>query len=156
MTQQMDHILIKNGTVYLENSILKKASILIAEGKITKIILDDVINIENLTVVDATNLYIIPGFIDGHIHGARGFDVMDATEEALDTIAQYLPQEGVTSFLATTITQSHKNIEKALVNAAQYKNKPKQAEMIGVHLEGPFVNEKSWCTTKEIYRIAKY
>lgn len=142
MTQQMDPILIKNGIVYLENCILKKASILIAEGKIAKIILDDALDIDNITVVDATNLNIIPGFIDGHIHGARGFDVMDATEEALDTIAQYLPQEGVTSFLATTITQSHKNVEKALVNAAQYKNKPKQAEMIGVHLEGPFVNEK--------------
>lgn len=142
MTQQPDPILIKNGTIYLESSILKEASILVEEGKIAKIVLDDDLNTDDLTVLDATGLHIIPGFIDGHIHGACGFDVMDATEEALDAIAQYLPKEGITSFLATTITQSHENIEKALENIAKFTNKPSQAELIGVHLEGPFINEK--------------
>lgn len=142
MTQQQSPILIKNGTIYSENSILKKASLLIANGKIARIVSDDVINIEGLTVMDATDFHVIPGFIDGHIHGAWGYDVMDASEEALDAISQYLPQEGVTSFLATTMTQSNENIEKALVNVAKFKNKSFQAELIGIHLEGPFINEK--------------
>lgn len=95
---------------------------------------------QDITVIQGEGLYAIPGFIDGHIHGANGADTMDATEEALDRIAQFLPQEGTTSFLATTITQSQANIESALQNVAEYQNKPAQAEMIGVHLEGPFVN----------------
>ncbi len=142
MTQQQSPILIKNGTIYSENSILKNVSLLLKEGEIARIVSDDDINVDDLTVIDATDLHVIPGFIDGHIHGARGYDVMDASEEALDAIAHYLPQEGVTSFLATTITQSFENIEKALVNVAKFPNKPYQAELIGIHLEGPFINEK--------------
>src|SRR5699024_1468312 len=73
------------------------------------------------------------------IHGAAGADVMDATKDALDTMASVLPKEGTTSFLATTITQAPENIDRALKNVATYKNKPGQAEVIGVHLEGPFI-----------------
>src|SRR5699024_7740738 len=70
-----------------------------------------------------------------------GADVMDATEEALDIMAAVLPEEGTTSFLATTITQAPENLDKALINVANYNNKPGQAEMIGVHLEGPFIEK---------------
>lgn len=86
---------------------------------------------------------IVPGFIDIHIHGANGADVMDATPEALDKIAQVLPREGVTSFLATTITSGKEECEKALSNAADYireHQKPGNAEILGIHLEGPFLN----------------
>src|SRR5699024_11380797 len=82
---------------------------------------------------------VIPGFIDGHIHGAAGAQVMDATEDALDTMASVLPQEGTTSFLATTITQAPENIDRALQNVAAYENKVGHAEILGVHLEGPFI-----------------
>src|SRR5699024_11538800 len=56
--------------------------------------------------------------------------------------ATALHKEGTTSFLATTITQSPENIDQALENVASYQGKPGHAEMIGVHLEGPFI-EKS-------------
>jgi N-acetylglucosamine-6-phosphate deacetylase len=86
---------------------------------------------------------LLPGFIDVHIHGANGADVMDASEEALDTMATSLPREGTTSFLATTMTQSHEKIEQALEAAGQYirdNQAINQAEILGIHLEGPFVN----------------
>ncbi|WP_374049858.1 N-acetylglucosamine-6-phosphate deacetylase [Neobacillus sp. PS3-34] len=88
---------------------------------------------------------VVPGFIDVHIHGAAGADTMDATLEALGTIASALPNEGTTSFLATTITQEKSKIERALANAAQFcqaENHPGRAEVLGIHLEGPFINEK--------------
>lgn len=88
---------------------------------------------------------MIPGMIDVHIHGANGADMMDATFAALETIAEILPQEGTTSFLATTITQSTPAIEKALVNAASYvvnAQKPGHAEIVGIHLEGPFISKE--------------
>lgn len=84
--------------------------------------------------------FVIPGFIDIHIHGATGFDTMDATQQALDGLASALPCEGTTSFLATTMTQSESAISKALVNASLFQAQDNQAEMLGVHLEGPFIS----------------
>lgn len=86
---------------------------------------------------------IAPGFIDVHIHGAYGSDAMDATFEALDTMATGLVKEGTTTFFATTMTQHPEAIEKALKNTGDYiatENKPGKAEVAGIHLEGPFVN----------------
>jgi len=88
----------------------------------------------------------VPGFIDVHIHGINGADVMDATRESLDIMTKALPSEGTTSFLATTITQSSSEIEKALSNASHYMDGQQEAgraEIIGIHLEGPFVNPRN-------------
>lgn len=141
----------------MEKEIILNGSILIENGLIKKIIKKDNIHNEQLKdaeTIDGGHLNLIPGFIDGHIHGAAGADVMDATTAALDTIAAALPQEGTTSFLGTTITQSRQNIEKALENAANYANKLGQAEMIGIHLEGPFI-EKSKAGAQPIEYIVK-
>ncbi|WP_373893393.1 N-acetylglucosamine-6-phosphate deacetylase [Virgibacillus natechei] len=133
---------IKNATIFTEEERITNGSILLKDGKIDTILQEN----EQLKsypnhvkVIDGTNLHVIPGFIDGHIHGANGADVMDATESALDTMAAVLPKEGTTSFLATTITQSPENIERSLENIATYQNKQGQAEMVGAHLEGPFI-----------------
>ncbi|MFC4025100.1 N-acetylglucosamine-6-phosphate deacetylase [Oceanobacillus longus] len=135
-------ILIKNIKIYSEKEIISHGSLLLENGKISTITSSEPSQIPaNCQVIEASNLIAIPGFIDGHIHGTHGADVMDATEEALDTMATALPQEGTTSFLATTITNAPENIEKALINVANYKNKPGQAEMFGIHLEGPFIEK---------------
>lgn len=88
------------------------------------------------------NWSALPGFIDVHIHGAASFDAMDATPEALSGIAGALPAEGTTSFLATTMTQSEPAIREALENASRFTAEEGQAEMLGVHLEGPFISKK--------------
>lgn len=83
--------------------------------------------------------YALPGMIDIHIHGGYGADTMDADVAALDTMSVRLPEEGTTAFLATTITQQHENIEKALINAKKWASSSPQtqkgAELIGIHLE---------------------
>ncbi|WP_340002390.1 N-acetylglucosamine-6-phosphate deacetylase [Oceanobacillus sp. FSL K6-0127] len=137
-------IFIKNARLYLEDKVIPNGGIYIENNRIQSIHegKDLPHNLDqHVHIIDATDLNAIPGFIDGHIHGANGADTMDATEEALDKIASLLPMEGTTSFLATTITQSPEHISKALENVARYPNKPGQAEMIGVHLEGPFVEK---------------
>jgi N-acetylglucosamine-6-phosphate deacetylase len=83
---------------------------------------------------------LVPGFIDIHIHGASGFDVMDGTQKALNGLASALPREGTTSFLATTMTQTEDSIGIALKNASLFNADGLQAEMLGIHLEGPFIS----------------
>jgi N-acetylglucosamine-6-phosphate deacetylase len=87
---------------------------------------------------------LIPGMIDLHIHGAKGCDVMDSTPEALCTISQTLAAEGVTGFLATTMTESIERIEAAISNTVFcQKNQIDHhgAEILGLHLEGPFLSK---------------
>lgn len=93
-------------------------------------------------VIDASNLYCMPGFIDMHIHGAAGADVMDASAEALYTMAKAVVKEGTTSFLATTMTQSFEAIEAALRTVATYEQQREAAQLLGIHLEGPFISKK--------------
>jgi N-acetylglucosamine-6-phosphate deacetylase len=138
----MKQLLIINARVFTMENVIDRGAVLIENGLIKEIFPNTTKWPEVEKVIDGSNLNLIPGFIDGHIHGANGADVMDATEEALDKMASFLPSEGTTSFLATTITQAPENIENALMNVANYKNKLGQAEMIGVHLEGPFVEKK--------------
>jgi N-acetylglucosamine-6-phosphate deacetylase len=86
---------------------------------------------------------VVPGRIDIHVHGADGADTMDATPDALRTIAAALPKEGTTSFLATTATRSTDAIEAALRNAGEFianHQRPGSAEVLGTDLEGPFVS----------------
>jgi N-acetylglucosamine-6-phosphate deacetylase len=135
-------IYIKNATIYLEEKIIQNGSILIKDEKITGVKSGEITSLpKHVQIVDGTDLKVIPGFIDGHIHGANGADVMDATEEALEAIAGVLPEEGTTSFLATTITQAPENIDAALKNVADFNSKKGQAELLGVHLEGPFIEK---------------
>jgi len=89
-------------------------------------------------VIDSKGLYLSAGFIDIHIHGSAGFDVMDATLEALAGIAKSILQTGTTSFLATTMTMSRDDIESALSNIQKFKQTD-GAKVLGIHLEGPFI-----------------
>ncbi|GAA0589788.1 N-acetylglucosamine-6-phosphate deacetylase [Virgibacillus siamensis] len=132
---------IKNAAIYTENQGIVQGSLFIENDKMKEIHTESSPPAD-AEIIDGTGLHLIPGFIDGHIHGAAGADVMDATEEAIDTMAGVLPEEGTTGFLATTITQSQENTEQALENIAAYHSKSGQAEVVGVHLEGPFI-EKS-------------
>lgn len=131
----------------IEDAIIENGFIKIKNGQISDFgQLDQYANPENLEEIQLRKeLLAIPGFIDIHIHGLNGADVMDATEEALQSMAATLPKEGTTSFLATTITQDKDHIGNALQNIHSYMDKQCNyhlSELLGVHLEGPFINAK--------------
>lgn len=129
---------LKNVTAYIAGKGLIRTDIAIEDGKIAAI---GKLDVEPIFETDGI---VLPGFIDEHIHGAGGADAMDGTEEALQTISEYVAKEGTTGFLATTMTQSPENIGKALKNVKNVREKGeyKGAEVLGVHLEGPFISPK--------------
>ncbi|MEN1967333.1 N-acetylglucosamine-6-phosphate deacetylase [Lentibacillus sp. N15] len=142
--QDGQSLYIKHANIFTDKSVIVNGSLIIENGKIKELMMEGQQPkglSDKMQTIDAQHANVIPGFIDGHIHGANGADVMDATEDALDRIAGVLPEEGTTSFLATTITQSPANIDRAVENVANYTNKPGQAEIIGIHLEGPFIEK---------------
>ncbi|MCX7123634.1 MAG: N-acetylglucosamine-6-phosphate deacetylase [Gammaproteobacteria bacterium] len=86
---------------------------------------------------------LIPGLIDLHIHGIKGHDVMDGTPNSLSMISKTLAEEGVTGFLATTMTESIARIEAAIDNSVYCQKNNRDyhgAEILGLHLEGPFLS----------------
>lgn len=97
--------------------------------------------------------YLVPGFIDLHIHGANGYDVMDGTEEALAGISLALATEGVTGYLATTMTAEDELIDSVLEAIAKMPSSKDGAAILGVHLEGPFIaKDKVGAQRKEAVR----
>ena len=86
---------------------------------------------------------IVPGMIDIHCHGAYGFDTNDRDDSGLKMWAKHLPDEGITAFLPTTVTQSEKVLKNALVGVAEYMSKEQPgAQVLGINFEGPYLNTK--------------
>ena len=131
----------------MDKEVLTGYNLLFSKNKIVRITKELPIWAEP---IDAKGLYLSAGFIDIHIHGSNGFDVMDATSEALEGIAKSIVQTGTTSFLATTMTMSQENIERALENIQKFKVND-TAKILGVHLEGPFINPTKKGAQNEAY-----
>ncbi len=92
---------------------------------------------------DYGELRIVPGFIDIHCHGAYTFDTNDANPEGLRNWSKRIVDEGVTAFLATTITQSEEVLTKAVKNVARVMEEGYEgAEILGIHFEGPYLDMK--------------
>lgn len=84
---------------------------------------------------------ILPGFIDIHCHGAYGFDTNDAKEDGLRYWLRNIVNEGVTSLLPTTITQSEEVLTNAVANVAKVVEEGYEgAEVLGIHFEGPYLD----------------
>ncbi|MGC1108047.1 MAG: N-acetylglucosamine-6-phosphate deacetylase [Candidatus Acidiferrales bacterium] len=96
--------------------------------------------------ISARDATIMPGFVDVHVHGAGGHDVMSSTEEALTTIASTVARRGTTSIVATTVTAPPDETRRCLEGISRYILSPANrsanvaAEIIGIHLEGPFIS----------------
>lgn len=91
---------------------------------------------------DAGGRFLAPGFIDSHVHGGNGFDWMDATPEAFEAIAAYHARHGVTTLLATTLAGDREETRSMLEQAAACMPRIWQAEIAGVHMEGPFFSSR--------------
>ena len=96
----------------------------------------------SIPVIDLKELNLLPGFLDLHIHGREGADIMDATAEAIETISTSLAKHGVVGFLGTTVTSTWNNTLAAFENIGfAYNNQPSGAQVLGAYNEGLFFTE---------------
>lgn len=129
--------LLKNGFLLINGKWMRK-DILIENEKISKI--EDSIG-DSGEVIDCDDLYISPGFIDIHTHGADGVDVNDADLEGVEKIRKFFVKHGVTSFLASILTDTEEQTEKMIKVLTESMDKNSEgAKLFGIHLEGPFLN----------------
>ena len=125
-------LVLNNARVVLPDREIDRGSVVIEDGRIASV--SESTGAEGL---DLSGLVLLPGFIDVHIHGAVGMDVMDATAEQLSEISEYLASQGVTGWVPTFVPAADENYASAVEAISKVV---RGARALGVHYEGPFVN----------------
>lgn len=133
-TKVFKHVTIYTGTETIQAGYVRFDKEILEVGE-----MKDFKEIPHEETINMKGKILVPGFIDVHTHGGYGIDAMDGSSDAVDQLATDLLQEGITSYFATTMTQSYENIGHALasIKVAAEKNPLIQ----GIHLEGPFVSK---------------
>lgn len=144
-------MLLKNcNIVFLDR--IEKGSLLIENGIIKEI---NPSEITDQNTIDCKGLYVSPGFVDVHIHGAGGYDTMDGTFEAINEISKTICKYGTTSFTPTTMTMSAGDILKSMISIKKAKIEGTDgAIVLGAHLEGPFISPSAIGAQNPNYLIA--
>ena len=137
----MNTVWIGNGRTVLPDGVVEHGSVLVKNGKIAEV---NKPCPEGMPAVDAEGGYILPGFIDLHVHGGGGADFMDAEPDSLKTMARAHNAHGTTSLVATTMTCADALLEKAIdTYLEQAGTATGGAKVLGLHLEGPFFSSAS-------------
>lgn len=141
------NLIITNGTV-ISDRLIHNGSVVLIGNKILFVgdehdsqLLLKAADRNAFRIIDAQGGYIAPGLIDVHIHGSAGVDLMDGDEETLRTMARHCVRNGTVGFLPTTVTASREKTRRVAELVANFESQPDEAAVLGVHLEGPYINE---------------
>ena len=130
-------MIIKNIKIVTLNEVIENGYIEVKDGLISNIVSGEYNG--NEEAIDGLGKIAMPGFIDMHTHGSCGIDFMDAVEADYSVIQEAFFKEGITSFLATTLTSDLESMKRVCSVVANVKNDIKG--LVGVHLEGPYINK---------------
>ncbi|MBQ8856749.1 MAG: N-acetylglucosamine-6-phosphate deacetylase [Lachnospiraceae bacterium] len=135
--------IIHNGTLIIDGSSRIENGYLITEdGKIQEVGRGPAPECDNAEFIDAQGNYILPGFIDIHIHGAMGKDLIEGTQKSVDAVATNVIKDGCTSFMASLTVLSHEEMLHTLDGFSKVEAVENGAHFLGVHEEGPYLSEK--------------
>lgn len=151
-------IIIINGTIITPFRLLSGKAIIVEKGRIREIVNKEELSSATLTeaeIIEAQDKFVVPGYIDIHIHGGGDSDVMDGNYEAINQISITHSHFGTTSFLPTTMTMSKDKILRSLRSIGEAAKKGTAgAEILGIHMEGPYINpEKKGAQKEEDIRV---
>ena len=119
-------MLIKNVKIFTESKCFVPGAVLVKEDRIGQIILGEQEGKDGMLsadteIIDGHGAYCIPGMIDLHFHGCKGYDICDGTKEAMDAIARYEASIGVTAIVPATMTLPAEELKQILANAAAFR-----------------------------------
>lgn len=134
----MMHII--NGRIITLDTVLDGHTLVIEAGKIAAIVPAESAPPAS-EILDAQGLWVAPGFIDVHVHGGDGHDTMDATPQAIHSMARFFARHGVTSYFPTTMSAPAEAIARAIANVAACPQPEDGAQHLGVHVEGPYLSK---------------
>ena len=143
-------MIIKNVKVYTPQKNFVPGVVVTRDGRIHDVLLGEDISVnasEEEPVLDGEGSFCFPGMIDLHFHGCKGYDFCDGTKEAVEEIAKYEASIGVTAIAPATMTLPVDELCDILANGAAYraeqqnKSVKKEADLVGVNMEGPFISE---------------
>ncbi|MEX2415913.1 MAG: N-acetylglucosamine-6-phosphate deacetylase [Paenibacillaceae bacterium] len=140
-------LLFINARIYTPNRTIEQGFLRVNNGIIEEVDTQYKVDIKEASlktgviIIDLEGKHLIPGFIDVHVHGGGGFDVMSGRPEDIDGMCVYHASKGTTTLLATTLTAAPEAIKQALTAIKKaMDNGTNGASVAGVHLEGPFLN----------------
>ena len=142
--------LIKNASVVSPTEVLENTSVVFDGEKITYVGVCPE-NTENYTVIDGKGKYVMPGFIETHVHGGGGHDFMDGTFEAFESIVNTHASHGTTSIMPTTVACSEAEMFEFFKLYRSAKDKITSANVLGIHLEGPYISVAMKGAQKECF-----
>ena len=128
-------MIIKNAMVYTPQHVFAKGDIVIRGGRI---VFGAAPQLDE-EIIDAEGLYALPGLLDLHFHGAVGHDFCDASEEAIQALADFEASKGVLAICPATMTYSEEILGGIMDAAAAHKN-GRGADLVGINMEGPFIS----------------
>ena len=132
-------MIIKDANIFTQDNRFVKGSVVVEKGRFVSIAEQPEHAGEVMKVIDAKDLYMIPGLVDIHFHGCMGADMCDGTKEALDVITQYEASVGVTSVCPATMTIPKDELSAVMKNAGAYAYHG-GAHLVGINMEGPFIS----------------
>lgn len=149
--------LIKRARIVSPDREIENGALLLENGRIAGVFEDGAALPSADVEIDAEGRIAMPGFFDIHCHGADRHDVCDNSLEAIRHIARKKLQEGVTTWLPTTLTQPQEKLEEIAGKIAEYMANPEFTRAPGVHVEGPFINrEKAGAQNPEFVRLPNF
>ena len=128
-------MIIKNAMVYTPQHVFAKGDIVIRGGRI---VFGAAPQLDE-EIIDAEGLYALPGLLDLHFHGAVCHDFCDASEEAIQALADFEASKGVLAICPATMTYSEEILGGIMDAAAAHKN-GRGADLVGINMEGPFIS----------------
>ncbi|HKQ51508.1 MAG TPA: N-acetylglucosamine-6-phosphate deacetylase, partial [Pyrinomonadaceae bacterium] len=140
--REITRLAVVGGTVVARDHVVEDGAVLVEDGHISFVgRARDVEPEPGSEMIDAAGLMILPGLIDTHVHGSHGDDVMVGGAESVRRISRAQLRYGTTSYLPSTVSAHHEALLRALeACAAAVNTSEPAAEVLGVHVEGPFIN----------------
>lgn len=142
-------MIIANGNVFGEDSKFRRGNVHISDDMIADINYDNSFCHNGEEIIDADGLYVIPGFVDIHLHGAAGYDFCDGTEKAFQAIIDFELSQGVTSIVPATMTLPKEKLQTIMTELSRFAKK--NTSIKGITMEGPFISASKKGAQNEQY-----